>query len=86
MFLSIFRYDFIGHQETLEEDALQVLSMLNLENDIKFPPHYANVTTNASLVNWFKDVSLEDRRKLFKIYEKDYRLFGYSEPKELLDD
>uniref|UniRef100_A0A7N6FI03 Carbohydrate sulfotransferase n=1 Tax=Anabas testudineus TaxID=64144 RepID=A0A7N6FI03_ANATE len=50
----LIQYDFVGHQETLQEDAEALLRHLKLENDIKFPPSYYNMTTVGSLLNWFK--------------------------------
>ncbi|XP_054608924.1 carbohydrate sulfotransferase 12-like [Dunckerocampus dactyliophorus] len=79
-------YDFIGHQETLAEDALQLLTALNLEERIKFPPAYQNMTNPSSVSDWFKAVPLEDRRRLYKLYERDYKLFGYETPHTLLND
>ncbi len=79
------RYDFVGHQETLQEDAEHLLKILHLEH-IQFPPHYKNMTTTSFVSDWFRTVPLEDRRKLYKIYEKDFKLFGYPKPVELLDD
>ncbi|XP_042368669.1 carbohydrate sulfotransferase 12-like [Plectropomus leopardus] len=79
------QYDFIGHQETLQQDTEQLLKMLKLQDDIKFPPVYKNVTSSASVSRWFSTVPLEDRRKLYELYEEDFRLFGYSKPSELLD-
>lgn len=79
------RYDFIGQQETLQEDAEQLLEIIKLENDIKFPPPYENRTTAGYVLERFKTVPLEDRRKLYKLYEQDFRLFGYRKPAELLD-
>ncbi len=81
----LLRYDFVGHQETLQEDAEHLLKILNLEH-IKFPPQYENMTTASFVLDWFRTVPLEDRKKLYKIYEKDFRLFGYPKPVELLDD
>ncbi|RVE60566.1 hypothetical protein OJAV_G00182270 [Oryzias javanicus] len=79
-------YDFVGHQETLQEDAQELLKILKLEDAIKFPPSYENMTSRNSVDHWFQSVPLEDRRKLFKLYEKDFQLFGYRRPIELLDD
>ncbi|XP_036072537.1 carbohydrate sulfotransferase 12 isoform X2 [Oryzias melastigma] len=79
-------YDFVGHQETLQEDAQELLKMLKLEDDIKFPPSYENMTSTDSVKDWFQSVPLEDRRKLYKVYEKDFQLFGYRRPTELLDE
>ncbi|XP_061814837.1 carbohydrate sulfotransferase 12-like [Nerophis lumbriciformis] len=78
-------YDFIGHQETLDEDALEVLTSLNVEKLIKFPPAYQNATSPATLSKWLKEVPLEDRRKLYELYKKDYQLFGYEPPYTLLN-
>uniref|UniRef100_A0A3B3IHD4 Carbohydrate sulfotransferase n=1 Tax=Oryzias latipes TaxID=8090 RepID=A0A3B3IHD4_ORYLA len=65
-------YDFVGHQESLQEDAQQLLKILKLENAITFPPSYENIKAI--------------RKDLYKIYEKDFQLFGYRRPTELLDD
>ncbi|XP_015228847.1 PREDICTED: carbohydrate sulfotransferase 12-like [Cyprinodon variegatus] len=81
----LIEYDFIGHQENLQEDAQELLKLLKLENDIKFPSAYENVTTSNSVMDWFKTVPLEDRRKLFDIYKWDFKLFGYKRPDSLLD-
>uniref|UniRef100_A0A3P9J3R3 Carbohydrate sulfotransferase n=1 Tax=Oryzias latipes TaxID=8090 RepID=A0A3P9J3R3_ORYLA len=82
----LIEYDFVGHQESLQEDAQELLKMLKLEDDIKFPPSYENVTSGNSVMDWFQSVPLEDRRMLYRIYEEDFLLFGYRRPTELLDD
>ncbi|XP_047192767.1 carbohydrate sulfotransferase 12-like [Scophthalmus maximus] len=79
------QYDFIGHQETLHEEAEQLLKLLMLQDDIKFPTSYANMTSPFSVLDWFRTVPVEDRRNLYKLYESDFRLFGYRKPDELLD-
>ena len=84
-FFKLLRYDFIGHQETLQDDAELLLKILKLEDDIKFPPSYENMTSPDYVLTWFRTVPLEDRRKLYKLYEVDFRLFGYQKPNELLD-
>ncbi|XP_044198512.1 carbohydrate sulfotransferase 12-like [Thunnus albacares] len=81
----LIQYDFVGHQETLQEDAEQLLKILKLEDDIKFPPSYENMTSPFSVLDWFGTVPLEERRKLYKLYEEDFRLFGYRKPHKLLD-
>ncbi|XP_017283484.1 carbohydrate sulfotransferase 12 [Kryptolebias marmoratus] len=82
----LIEYDFIGHQETLQDDAQELLKMLKLEDSITFPSAYENVTDRDFLLNWFRAAPLEDRRKLYELYEQDFRLFGYRRPSELLDD
>ncbi|XP_028998424.1 carbohydrate sulfotransferase 12-like isoform X2 [Betta splendens] len=81
----LIQYDFVGHLETLQEDADLLLKILKLESDIKVPPGNYNVTTNGFVWGWFRTVPLEDRRRLYKLYEGDFRLFGYRKPVELLD-
>ncbi|XP_028998422.1 carbohydrate sulfotransferase 12-like isoform X2 [Betta splendens] len=81
----LIQYDFVGHLETLQEDADLLLKILKLESDINVPPAYDNATTTGSVWGWFKTVPLEDRRRLYKLYEGDFRLFGYRKPVELLD-
>ncbi|KAF3836921.1 hypothetical protein F7725_004385 [Dissostichus mawsoni] len=81
----LIKYDFVGHQETLQQDASQLLKILMLQDDIQFPPSYENMTTPAFLLDWFSAVPLEDRRKLYELYEEDFRMFGYKRPRELLD-
>uniref|UniRef100_A0A3P9M4W4 Carbohydrate sulfotransferase n=1 Tax=Oryzias latipes TaxID=8090 RepID=A0A3P9M4W4_ORYLA len=82
----LIEYDFVGHQESLQEDAQELLKMVKLENDIKFPPSYANMTSADSVMDWFQSVPLEDRRKLYRIFKEDFQLFGYRRPTELLED
>ncbi|XP_020555801.1 carbohydrate sulfotransferase 12-like [Oryzias latipes] len=82
----LIEYDLVGHQESLQEDAQELLKILKLENAIKFPSSYENMTSVDSVMDWFQSVPLEDRRKLYRLYEKDFKLFGYRRPTELLDD
>ncbi|XP_034555796.1 carbohydrate sulfotransferase 12-like [Notolabrus celidotus] len=79
------KYDFVGHQESLEDDAMQLLTLIKLGDTIKFPSFYQNVTTHDFVRGWFRDVPLEDRRTLYNIYQEDFKLFGYSIPEELLN-
>ncbi len=52
---------------------------------IQFPPHNENMTTASFVLDWFSKVPIQDRRKLYKIYEKDFKLFGYPRPDKVLD-
>ncbi|XP_034020936.1 carbohydrate sulfotransferase 12-like [Thalassophryne amazonica] len=82
----LLKFDFIGHQETLQDDAEELLNLLNLQDDIKFPPSYENMTSPNMVLDWFRTVPLEDRRKLYHMYKEDFRLFGYEKPNSLLDE
>ncbi|XP_029931603.1 carbohydrate sulfotransferase 12-like [Myripristis murdjan] len=82
----LIEYNFVGHQESLQEDAEHLLRILKLQDDIKFPPSYDNMTSATWVLDWFRAVPLEARRKLYKLYEMDFKLFGYSKPSTLLND
>lgn len=79
-------YDFIGKLETLTEDAEHLLQLLNLENTVQFPPSYRNRTASSWEEDWFAKIPVEWRRKLYRLYEPDFMLFGYSKPESLLQD
>uniref|UniRef100_A0A667WLV3 Carbohydrate sulfotransferase n=1 Tax=Myripristis murdjan TaxID=586833 RepID=A0A667WLV3_9TELE len=79
----LIEYDFVGHQESLQEDAEHLLRILKLQDDIKFPPSYDNMTSASWVSDWFRAVPLEARRKLYKLYEMDFKLFGYGKPSTL---
>lgn len=79
-------YDFVGKLETLEEDAQHLLRILDVEREIQFPPGYRNRTAASWEHDWFANVPLEDRRKLYELYEPDFRLFGYPKPDTLLHE
>lgn len=68
----------------MSEDAEHLMRILRLQNDITFPPSYDNVTNNQFVGNWFKGVPPENRRKLYQLYEKDFKLFGYRKPDDLI--
>ncbi|XP_043945065.1 carbohydrate sulfotransferase 12 [Protopterus annectens] len=79
-------YDFIGKLETLTEDAEYLLQLLNLENKVQFPPSYRNRTASSWEEDWFAKIPIEWRRKLYRLYEPDFLLFGYPKPESLLQD
>ncbi|RXN18511.1 carbohydrate sulfotransferase 12-like protein [Labeo rohita] len=79
-------YDFIGKLETLDEDTEHLLKILGLDNYIHFPPGYENRTALDWEQEWFANISVADRRKLYRLYETDFRLFEYDKPETLLDE
>ncbi|XP_068102856.1 carbohydrate sulfotransferase 12 [Hyperolius riggenbachi] len=78
-------YDFIGKLETLDEDATQLLSQLNIDSLFQFPPSYRNRTASSWEDDWFAKIPLEWRQKLYQLYEPDFVLFGYPKPENLLN-
>nr|XP_033769953.1 LOW QUALITY PROTEIN: carbohydrate sulfotransferase 12-like [Geotrypetes seraphini] len=79
-------YDFIGKLETLDEDAVELLRLLGVDKQFHFPPSYKNRTTSSWTEDWFAKIPLEWKQQLFKLYEADFVLFGYSKPENLLKD
>ncbi|XP_041696807.2 carbohydrate sulfotransferase 12 [Coregonus clupeaformis] len=78
------QYDFIGTLENLEDDSDQLLRILGLEDQIKFPPSNRNRTAASWERDWFTEVPAELRRKLYSLYQPDFELFGYPKPESLL--
>lgn len=72
-------YDFIGKMETIEEDAAQLLRMLHVDNVVSFKPWSRSKTEPSEIKTWFANIPMEWRRKLYKLYEADFRLFGYED-------
>lgn len=81
-------YDFIGKMETIDDDAAQLLRMLNVDNIVSFYPWIKNKTEPRQIKTWFANIPAEWRRKLYQVYEADFKLFGYEAHKDLdnLDD
>ncbi|XP_059409349.1 carbohydrate sulfotransferase 12 [Carassius carassius] len=79
-------YDFVGKLETLNEDTDHLLKILGVENQVRFPPGYRNRTASNWERDWFRNISVADRRKLYNLYEADFKLFGYDKPKTLQDE
>uniref|UniRef100_A0A3Q0RQ02 Carbohydrate sulfotransferase n=1 Tax=Amphilophus citrinellus TaxID=61819 RepID=A0A3Q0RQ02_AMPCI len=80
------QYDFVGHLETAEEDAEHLLRLLRVDNVVEFPTSSRNLTASSWESDWFSTVPVEARRELYKLYEPDFRLFGYERPDSLLNE
>uniref|UniRef100_UPI00398F8D36 carbohydrate sulfotransferase 12-like n=1 Tax=Pristiophorus japonicus TaxID=55135 RepID=UPI00398F8D36 len=79
------KYNFIGKLETLGTDANHLLRLLGADI-IRPPPKYLNQTTINDLERWFQNIPMAWREKLYKVYEPDFVLFGYSKPKCLFPE
>ncbi|KAG7509010.1 carbohydrate sulfotransferase 12-like [Solea senegalensis] len=77
------QYDFIGHQETMDDDIKDLLEILMLKDEIQVYQAFPKMTTSDSMATWFKVLPLNAIRALYQHYEIDYKLFGYREPSEL---
>ncbi|XP_056144571.1 carbohydrate sulfotransferase 12 [Lampris incognitus] len=80
------QYDFVGHLETVEEDAEHLLRQLKVDNVVEFPTSHRNLTASSWEADWFSTVPPVSRRKLYKLYEPDFRLFGYDKPDSILNE
>lgn len=68
-------YDLIGKYETLTEDSDFVLNYFKL--NFSFPGLPKPSRTASSLVKYFSTLDKDVIYKLYKIYELDFKLFGY---------
>lgn len=81
------QYDFVGHLETIDEDAEHLLRVLRVDNVVEFPGAGSrNVSDSSWVSDWFKGIPVEELGKLFKLFEPDFRLFGYPRPDSILKD
>ncbi|KAG9349818.1 hypothetical protein JZ751_026171 [Albula glossodonta] len=77
-------YDFVGKMETVEEDAEHLLRILRVDNIVQFPAGRRNRTTSNWEQAWFANIPYELRRRLYELYEADFKVFGYPKPEKLL--
>ncbi|KAJ8956324.1 hypothetical protein NQ318_015062 [Aromia moschata] len=68
-------YTFVGHYETLSEDARTVLDMVGAPS-IVFPAT-RNGHTRDHLRTYFQQLSIYEIQNLYRLYEPDFKLFGY---------
>ncbi|KAG5882369.1 hypothetical protein JTB14_036293 [Gonioctena quinquepunctata] len=68
-------YTFIGHYEAISQDVKTVLSMVEAPS-IVFPLT-RHGHTKERLKFYFQQLSIHDIQALYKLYEPDFRLFGY---------
>ena len=73
------KFDFIGHYETLAEDALFILRKTNLEDKVFFP-EWQPTDTSSLMQKYYSTLSLLRIKQLQNIYNKDFELFGYEYP------
>ncbi|XP_063041344.1 carbohydrate sulfotransferase 12 [Engraulis encrasicolus] len=79
-------YDFVGKLETLDEDVEHLLRILRVDNVVQFPTSHHNQTKNNWEDQWFASIPAEMRRELYKVYEADFKMFGYAKPEKLLHE
>ena len=71
-------YDFIGHFETLNQDADYVLNKMGLHNVSLFHNHPSKKSASSLVAEKLSNLSQDQIRNLTDIYQLDFLLFGYS--------
>ena len=72
----VINYDFIGHLESMAEDASLLLQMAGIDDRINFPPIH-NATSSRDMVHYYSKVPPEYVVRLAELYRNDFELFGY---------
>ena len=75
------RYDFVGHYETLYEDAQAVLRVLGVAGRVGFPitdpnNRWTRKTSEVS-AQILSEISAEELGRVKELYAYDFELFGY---------
>jgi len=72
----VINYDFIGHLETLEEDAALLLKMAGIDDRVTFPPVHKS-TRSFEVLEYFSQVPSEYINRIGELYRSDFEMFGY---------
>ena len=72
-------YDFIGHLETIEEDAPFLLKELGIDNYVTFKSSRRS-QTSSELLKYYSQIPAPYIKRLGAIYFKDFEMFGYPFP------
>ena len=74
-----FKFDFIGHFETLEDDVAYVLKNAGFHERVTFPPfHSSRVSSN--FMRYYSQVPQEILLRLGEAFRNDFEMFGYPFP------
>ena len=76
------QFDYVGHYETLQDDAQFILRKTKLDDKVFFP-EWQPTNTSALMRTYYSTLSLLRIRQLWDIYKKDFELFGYSYPEAI---
>ena len=69
-------YTFIGHLETMAEDAPLLLKTAGIDDRVTFPPIHASTNTDEVL-EYYSQVPTEYTKRLGELYRSDFEMFGY---------
>jgi chondroitin 4-sulfotransferase 11 len=71
------KYNIIGKYETLIDDSALALHLAN-SSTLMFPASQKTSGTSERMRKYFDRIPIGTIRSLFKLYETDFKLFGYS--------
>ncbi|XP_037784263.1 carbohydrate sulfotransferase 11-like [Penaeus monodon] len=80
------QYDYIFKQETFDEDLrylTQVLNIKEVKSGLRTNTK-GNATQNSSHLDYYSDIPPEVLKQIYRVYEKDFRIFDYEFPEFLL--
>ena len=72
----VINYDFIGHLETLEEDASLLLKLSGIDGRVTFPPIHKS-TGSDEVLEYYSQVPPRYITRLGGLYRGDFEMFGY---------
>ncbi|KMY90624.1 carbohydrate sulfotransferase 13 [Drosophila simulans] len=73
----VMKYNVVGKYDTLLDDSALALYLAGADN-LTFPTGHKPSSTRANLRNYFDPLPIGAIRKLYDIYEDDFRLFDYA--------
>ena len=76
----VVNYDFIGHLETMEEDAPIMLRMAGIDAHVTFPPNHNstyNSTGLSQVLEYYSQVPTRYITRIGELYRSDFEMFGY---------
>ncbi|XP_066966298.1 carbohydrate sulfotransferase 11-like [Macrobrachium rosenbergii] len=71
-------YDVIAKYETMAEDSDRFLKLIKAPSDLHFPK-YAPTNTSKLISSYMAKLSTHQRKALYSVYEKDFKMFQYNE-------
>ena len=72
----VINYDFIGHFETLEDDAPLLFKMAGIDDRVSFPPIHKSTGTDEVL-EYYSQVPSRYIKRLGELYRRDFEMFDY---------
>ena len=72
------RYNFIGHLETIRQDAVYLLKKIGLEDAKLVYMHPSTKKASSLVAEEMATLSEDQLARLKEIYQFDFELFGYS--------